>query len=187
MSIRYKSCESDASNLIHVCDPCNETELGRIRGIALVEEGTEISVPFTSQEFESLIESGALIIIPKTTGSLSHTPVYGPGYGDADQKKIADESTLAIKDPAYKQNTKFWEAAEKKSWNMLYRTETQLHYVKSSVSITANAPVEDDISSEVVWNVEAKWKSKNKPQNSDLEPVKAFFECHEVTDEPEEE
>lgn len=180
--IRYKKCQTDAADLVHSCDPCNETELGRVRGIALVEKGTEISVPFNKQEFESLIENGRIIVIPNTTGSEDSSPVYGPGYGDSDQRKIADEHTLSIKDPAYKQNRKFWEAAEKKEWNLLYRSETQLNHVSASVSLTAKAPIEDDIASEVVWNVEAKWKSKNKPVNSDLEPVAEFFNCHEVTD-----
>ena len=181
--IHYKKCTSDGALLVHTCDPCGDTELGRVRGVALVVAGTHLSIPFNKQEWESLIEAGLLIVIPETTGSSDGgSPVYGPGYGDQDQRKIADEYTLPFKDPAYKQNTKFWEAAEKKKWNLLYRTETQLHYVKDKVSITAKAPVEEDLASEVVWNVEAKWKGKNKPVNSDLEPVAEFFNCHEVID-----
>lgn len=179
--IRYKKCTTDSAALIHKCDPCDETELGRVRGVALVQPGTAISVPYNKQEWESLIESGAIIIIPRTTGSTDGgAAVYGPGYGDEDQRKIADEHTLSFKDPAYKQNTAFWQAAEKKTWNLLYRTETQLVYVKDKVRLTAKAPVEEDLTSEVVWNVEAKWKGKNKPVNSDLEPVAEFFECFEV-------
>lgn len=181
--IRYKSCAGTTGALIHTCDPCDTPELGRVRSFVLIKPGTEISIPFVAEEWKNGIESGQIIIIPKTVGSFDGgTPKVGDGYGDEQERKLGDDYVLSVKDPSYAENKDFWEAAEKEVWNIAFRTETKLHYVKADCKVTAKAPVEEGLDSRIVWNVEVKWFSANKPEMGDVEPIKEYFACHEVVE-----
>lgn len=182
--IRYKQCSGNSQALVHTCDPCDSAELGRVRSLVLINPGTTITIPFDLNQWKQGIEAGTIIIIPKTIGSFDGgSPVYGNGYGDETERKLADEYVLSVKDPAYKQNVDFWSAAEKETWNIAYRSESLLNYVKANVKLTAKAPIEEDLASEVVWNVELKWKHKDKPKVSDVAPIEQLFKCFDVVDE----
>jgi len=179
----YKTCATDEDALVHVCDACETPELGRVRSFCLVKKGTVIAIPFALEAWTAAVESGNIIIIPNSSGTFDGgTPKVGNGYGDEKERKLGDDYVLAVKDPAYAANVDFWQAAELETWNICFRTETLLHYVNSDVKVTAKAPVEDDVESEIVWNVEAKWFSKNKPKASPSTPLVTLFKCFEVTE-----
>lgn len=162
MSIVYKSC-TPAVDADHFCNPCDAGEKGRVRSIVLIKKGTTIASPFTSEAWTALIEAGTVIIIPETSGTFDGgTPKMITGFGDVKEKKIGDDYVLTIKDPNYKENINFWEYAEKETWNIGFRTETQLMIANADVSITAKAPVEDDLETTITWQIEAKWFSSSK-------------------------
>jgi hypothetical protein len=182
--IVYKQCSTDESALVHTCDPCLVTELGNVRSFCLIKKGTVIAVPFTLEAWTAAVESGDIIIIPDSRGTFDGgTPKMGAGYGNEKERKLGSDYTLAVKDPAYVENVEFWQTAEKAGpWNIGFRSETQLHYVNSDVTITAKAPIAEDIESEVIWEVEAKWFSKDKPKVSAFAPLVSLFKCFEVTE-----
>ena len=181
--INYKSCAQTVGALTHVCDPCDTPEMGRVRSLVLIKKGTTIELPLSKEGWQTAIEAGNIVIIPKTIGSFDGgTPVMGDGYGEETERKLADDYVLSVRDPNYADNEEFWQEAEKEEWNIGYCTETLFHYVNATVRLTAKAPVEEGLDTRVVWNVELKWRSKTKPQATQIEPVAEFFKCFEVTD-----
>lgn len=181
--IKYKSCAQTVGALTHVCDPCDTPEMGRVRSLVLIKNGTTIELPLEKTDWQTAIEAGNIVIIPKTIGSFDGgTPVMGDGYGDETERKLADDYVLSVRDPNYADNEDFWQEAEKEEWNIGYCTEKLFHYVNAPVRLTAKAPVEEGLDTRVVWNVELKWRSKTKPQATPIEPVAEFFKCFELTD-----
>jgi len=179
--ITYKECVV-GGEMVHTCDPCLLPELGKVRSFCLIKKGTAVTAPFDLTEWTAAVESGDIIIIPESTGTFDGgTPKMGAGYGNKNERKLGDDYVLAVSDPTYLDNTEFWEAAEKETWNIAYRTEKVLHIVDADVTIAASAPVEADVDSEVVWNINATWFSKEKPKASLFEPIKSLFKCFEVT------
>lgn len=182
MPITYKNCDIDSNALVHVCDPCLEAELGGIRSFALIKKGTVIDIPFVLASWTAAVEAGNIIIIPESNGTFDGgTPKMGSGYGNSKERKLGDDYILAVKDPNYAANIEFWEAAEKETWNAAFRTGSQLQYIYADVKVTAKAPVEADVDSEVVWNIEAKWFSTAKPTASPYAPLDTLFKCFELT------
>lgn len=181
--INYKTCATDDAALVHTCDPCEEPEYGNVRSVALIKDGTVLATPPTLIEWTAAVESGDIIVIPESRGTFDGgTPKMGPGYGDIKERKLGDDYVLAIKDPAYAANSAFWAAAEGQKWNLAWRTSSQLSYVDAKVSITAKAPVAEDIESEVIWEVEAKWFSGNKPKISSASTLMTLFKCFAITE-----
>lgn len=180
--IVYKQCATDETALTHSCSPCLDAEFGRVRSVCLIEEGTVIAIPFDLAAWTASVEAGDIIIVADTSGTYDGgTPKMGAGYGNSKERKLGADYVLAAKDQGYVENVDFWEAAEKKTWNIAFRTATQLHYVNAAVTITAKAPVADDIESEVVWDIEAKWFSGNKPKVGAIAPILSLFKCFEIT------
>ena len=179
--IHYKTCAQTIGALTHVCDPCDTPELGRVRVLILIKKGTQIAIPLVKTDWQNAIEAGNIIIIPRTIGSFDGgTPVYGDGYGNETERKLADDYVLSVRDPNYADNTEFWEEAEKEVWNVAFVTETKLQYVNSDVRLTAKAPVEEGLDSRVVWNVEMKWRSKTKPKVVAFDTIADFLKCFDI-------
>lgn len=134
--------------------------------------------------FESLIEAGQIHLISETTGTFDGGSAQtGDGYGDEETRLLGYLYTLSFKDPSYSGNKDFYERAENEHWKMIWRTETLLHFSDKVANIQAIAPVEQDLTSAVTWNVTATWKSKNKPEIAPLEPIAKHFEgCWEKTE-----
>lgn len=195
MSLQRITCGSTSGeSLIHACDPCGR-ELGRVRGVALVDGSVDLTelinaLKTGSKEnqaqtlFESLIEAGQIHLISETTGTFDGGSAQtGDGYGDEETRLLGYLYTLSFKDPSYSGNKDFYERAENEHWKMIWRTETLLHFSDKVANIQAIAPVEQDLTSAVAWNVTATWKSKNKPEIAPLEPIAKYFEgCWEKTE-----
>lgn len=188
MSLQRITCGvASGESLIHTCDPCGR-ELGRIRGVALVDGSTDLTelidaLKNSSQEqnaetlFESLVEAGKIHIISETTGTYDGGAAQtGDGYGDEETRLLGYLHTLTFKDPSYSGNKDFYEHAENEHWLLIWRTETLLHFSDKPATIQAIAPVEQDLTSAVVWNVTATWKSKNKAEIAPLAPLARYFE-----------
>lgn len=186
MSLQRLTCgESSGEILTHSCDPCGR-ELGRVRGVVLFDGSYDIKTLIekikTAPEeaatlFESAVESGSAHLISETTGTFDGgSPQTGDGYGDAESRLLGYLYTLSFKDPSYGTNKEFWEKAENEHWVLAWRTETFLHFADKPANIQAIAPVEQDLTSAVVWNVTGTWKSKVKPEIVPLEPLAKYFE-----------
>ena len=71
MPIVYKSCGTGDGKLEHFCDPCAESELGRVRGAAFIkksymafdEDGNIDKAKIETEEFWTTgIENGDIIV-----------------------------------------------------------------------------------------------------------------------------
>lgn len=161
----YKDCEEEIQGLQYVCDPCNNTEGGNIRSLCLIKKGTVLPIPLTLEAIEILIEQEKLFVMPETRGTFDGgTPKMSTGYGDNKERLIGHDYVLQAKDLNFADNYEFWQAVESvDAWNIAYRTENYLAVVYSDVTITTKAPAEEGLDTEIVWNIEAKWYSKEKP------------------------
>lgn len=187
MSLQRITCEGASQEaLVHTCDPC-ERELGRIRGVCLVDGSFDFaplidalkgSQASAAQElFEQAIEDGNIHLISETTGTYDGgSPQTGDGYGDEETRLLGYLHTLNFKDPSYAGNREFYANVEKEHWKLIWRTETLLHFVDSPAAVQAIAPVEQDLTSAVVWDVTATWKTKNKPEIAPLAHIAKYFE-----------
>ncbi|MBQ9602449.1 MAG: hypothetical protein IJR42_01390 [Paludibacteraceae bacterium] len=193
MSLQRITCDgASGTPLVHTCDPC-ERELGRVRGACLVDGSFDFTAliaalkgsdPSAAQNlFEQAIEDGDIHLISETTGTYDGgSPQTGDGYGDEETRLLGYLHTLNFKDPSYAGNKDFYEQAEKEHWKLIWRTETLLHFVNKPAGIQAIAPVETDLTSAVVWDVTATWKSKEKPEIAPLAHLAKYFEgCWETT------
>lgn len=180
--IQHKDCDSISLSLIHVCEACDDVEMGRIRNIFLIKPGTKVSIPLDLEEWTSAIEAGNIIAVPGVRGSSDGgSPITGDGYGDATERLLGYDYTLNISDPAYKDNSDFWQSAERRKWNMAYCTDTLLHYTDRDVTIKTTEAIEEGADSEVVWNVEAKFRTKDKPVKTPKSPIASLLGCFEIT------
>lgn len=190
MSLQRITCEGASGEaLVHVCDPCGR-ELGRIRGVVLFDGSYDIStliaklkstVPADATEaatlFETAVTKGDAHLISETTGTFDGGAAQtGDGYGDEETRLLGYLYTLNFKDPTYAGNKEFWERAEAEHWIVCWRTETLLHFADKPAGIQAIAPVEQDLTSAVAWDVTATWKSKAKPEITPLAPLAKYFE-----------
>lgn len=177
----YPKCEQDVSALVHTCDPCNNVERGRVRSIVMVDPLGNYTMEdlkeLTLEKWKEAIDKGQIILLPRVIGSFDGgSPIEGDGYGDETSRLIGYNYTLDAKDPSYASNTDFWQAAEKKTWWLAYRTETLIHFVDGAVKVQAKAPVEEGLDTDVVWNLHYMWASDSKPTAKSFEPIAELFE-----------
>lgn len=163
-SITYPT-DCDDADPIHECSDCEDVELGRIRGVAFIKVGYTINTPTAAADWITGIESGDIIIIPMTRGTFDGgAPKEGAGYGDQATKYIGTDYSLTFFDPAYNSNRDFYNTIKRyQNYRLAYKTETIVHITDKSCQVLPKAPVQDDITSEVVWEVLVKWSSQNEP------------------------
>lgn len=182
--IKIKDCDSTGAKLIHQCNSCQDTEMGRIRTLFLIKPGTQITIPLELEEITSAIEAGNIIVIPNVKGSSDGgSAITADGYGDKTERLLGYDYTLTVSDPAYKENSDFYQSAEKETWNAAYCTETLLHYTDQEVSLKATEAIEEGTDSEVVWGLELKFRTKDKPIKTPKAPIVSLLRCFEVTED----
>ncbi len=182
MPIVYKQCNESEDAKGYFCNPCNNnTESGRIRNIFFVKTGANITPTSTLEEWTTAVENGDVVIIPNTTGSYDGgAPKMGAGFGNQKERLLGYDFTSNVKVGNYKENYDFWEWAEKQEWRFGFLSETVVHLTNKTVTVNAKAPIEEDLESEVVWNVEVKWFDRKRPVIFDVEPINDLFKCFEL-------
>ena len=176
MGLIYKTCADGDFDEAYTCDPCLTAENGNVRSLVLIRKGTVIAFPLVKFDWELQVGLGNIFIMPETRGSFDGgTPKYITGYGSIKEKKVGDDYVLAVRDPNYVDNVAFYQEAEKHLWNIAYLSETQLNYVAQDVTIAAKAPIEEDLETDVAWDLELKWFSKLKPVTAAYSTIASLF------------
>jgi hypothetical protein len=185
------------------CDPClGGVEHGRVRGAGYINKAyistvqdaiddlvaAQKAIPLVPANvtaakaiLDTAIADGitgkVIYIIPETTGTFDGgSPVEGPGYGDRTSRFIGFNFGLAYKDPSFAANTDFYNTISRSTgWMFFWRTETLTRISNNPVTIIHKSPVQEDLNSEVVWEIEIKWtgKTQPKPYNDMVE----YFVC----------
>lgn len=179
MAITYPTdCDYDVP--AHECSDCEEVEGAGVRGIAFIRDGYTIANPLLAADWITGIESGDIIIIPKTRGSFDGgTPVTKPGFGNQKTRYVTTDYSLTFFDPVYKTNRNFYNAIKRQqNYKVAYLTETLIHLTDKVCLVLPKGPVNEDISEEVVWEVQVMWTSKNEPRQY-IAPS-GIFVCFDV-------
>lgn len=177
MSVYYPS-GCDDTIPAHICDPCLLPEHGRISSVAFIKNTFAFVDPTDPTEWQAGFASGDIILIPQTRGTFDGgAEVEGPGYGRQATKLTGYNFQAQYQDPNYKGNCDFYNAIKRtRNMKFAYVTETQVHITDNEVQVIPKNPVEDDISSEVVWDVIVKWAGPDLPCPYDV-PAGIFDEC----------
>jgi hypothetical protein len=156
-------CSTDVAN--HICNPCEDREHGRIRSIALIKDTFTFVDPTNPVEWEAGILTKDIRIIAETNGSFDGgSPKEGAGYGNSSSTLLGYDFNLKYKDPNYKDNCAFYNSVKNsRVWKIAYRTENLTHMSTNPAIIIPRNTVADDLTSEVVWDVEVKWSDKDLP------------------------
>ncbi len=180
MSYASNFCDSELG--VHQIDPClTDREFGRTRSGGFVKKGylaTLLANPTSQSVWQTGLDSGDIIILPDTAGTFDPgEPKALKGYGDIKEKYGPREMTLTLIDPDYKTNYPFYNGIKNQT-NLVpfYRTSSLVHIFDSPGSIDAKDAVEDDLESEVVWEVTCKVTSANLPTKHSIETIKPMFD-----------
>lgn len=168
----------------YVCNDCPdaEREFGRVRSAALIHEdylATLLAAPTLAATWQAGIDDGSIVIIPMTAGSFDPgDPAQLKGYGPHKNSNGPREQTLNWFDPNYGDNYSFYNTLTNvKNRVVAYLTSSKIHIADKPATFNPKNAVEDDIESEVVWNVAAKWTSVNLPTVHDASALTAIFAC----------
>jgi hypothetical protein len=152
-----------------VCDPClSDIEHGRVRSVGYVHKNyypVLMADPSNPVLWQQGIVARSIMIIPETQGTFDGgSPVEGAGYGDQATKLIGFTFSLGFKDPNFKTNTPHYNTVMRSSsWHVCWRTENLTRVSSKPATFIPKSPVGEDLNSEVVWDVEAKWSEPDQP------------------------
>lgn len=163
----YDPCDTSIED--PVCDPCNDDiELGRVRGVCYIHESyyaTLAADPENATLWATGAAQGLIKVIPKTSGTFDGgAPVEVAGYGDSESKIIGFKFQLSYKDPSLKRNTPFYNTIKNSgNYHVAFRTESLTRISEKPCTVIPKSPVEEDMTSQAVWNVDVKFNQKDQP------------------------
>lgn len=167
-SIYYPAgCDTEVGD--HFCDECPVIENGRVRSVFFTKDTYDWDDITDDAEWLEAIANRDVIVIPAVNGSFDGgAEVEGPGYGNQATRLIGFDFTLNYKDPNYADNAPFYNAIKRsKNYRVVYRTATKIHESTNTVSVIPKAPITEDITSDVVWDVTVKWQDTDIPAPND--------------------
>lgn len=199
MSVPVNPCVDEIID--PVCDPClDNVEHGRIRGIAYIHKSYKPTLEEKMEALKTALASGnandittakselntawtdgisakSIFVIPETIGTFDGgQPVEGSGYGDSESRLVGYSFVLSYKDPSLEGNEPFYNTISRSNgWYVISRTESLTRISNNPVTIIPKSAVTDDTNSEVVWDVEVKWKGKTQPKF--YKDMVEFFVC----------
>lgn len=162
----------------HICDPCVVAEHGRVSSIAFIKNTFEFIDPSDPTEWQTGFAAGDIILIPQTRGTFDGgSEVEGPGWGRKASSLTGYNFQLQYQDPNYKGNCNFYNILKRsKNMKVAFVTETQVHISVEEVQVIPKNPIQDEVTSEVVWDVLVKWSGPDLPCPFDVPPT-IFDEC----------
>lgn len=171
MSIYYiADCDEQLPD--HICDPCEDFEGGGVRSFALIKNSFSFVDPSDPTEWSAGIDSGDIIVIPQTKGSYDGgSETEGTGYGDQQSRVTGMNHQIQLQDPNYASNADFYNTVRgSRAWKGAYRTETKVHLINRTLSLIPKNPVQEDLTTDVVWDITIKWSDKASPVPYDVPP-----------------
>lgn len=147
----------------YACEPCPVKEKGRVRHVALVHKTFTFADPTNVNEWIAGINSGLIIIIPRTRGEVGEpSEVLEEGYGEVEEVLIGYDFTSSFNVDVYVENYDFFNTLkDSKEWEYWYMTETLIHETDTAATFIPKNAVEPSTKSSVRWKVDVKWTSKN--------------------------
>jgi len=170
---------------VHVCHDCpdgNVREFARARSGAFIRKdylATIMVDPTLLSAWTAGIASGAIIIIPESSGSYDPgDPKELKGYGDRTKSYGPRTMKLVLNDPDYAENYAFYnEIGNRTDFVPVFRTSSLIHIFDAPAAIKAKDPVADDLEEEVVWTLECEVISINLPSIHKSATIDSIFTC----------
>jgi len=167
----------------HSCDPCEGREFGRVRSAGFIASDFTFVDPTNPTEWQTGIASGEIIIAPFTNGEIAEPSVKtGPGYGDMVEEVLSQDQSGFFNDPNFVSNNKngFYQAmVGRRNMLFFFRTSSQTYITDVPVTVMPGYKVDNDLTSNIVWNVKVKWQSLNQPTAFNT-PDGIFDQCFEL-------
>lgn len=186
MALIQITCEGqETTPILHACNPCNETEGGRVRGMMYIRSGFDLGPLKAALKagtgaaaiFEAAVAAGNIHLIPETTGTYNGgEPEYGSGYGDESQRFVGRNHELTIKDPSYEGNADFYTRLEQEHWIPAWKGDKLLHFGDKPASVVTTDPIEEGLETDVTWSSVINWKSKNRAEIYPAEQLAMYFD-----------
>jgi len=172
----YGCGESGANNY---CDDCATPEFGRVRSVAYLRYSFEFTDPTNPTEWIDGIASGDIIIIAAVRGTYDGgAAVTADGFGYKTKEFIGLNNKLTYADPVYKHNRDFYNSLlASGEWKIAFVTGSQVHIAEVPCMVIALNPIDEDLSSSVVWQVEVEWGDIVLPLIHDM--PEGIFQCGE--------
>lgn len=177
MSIYYPTdCVDEVVE--HFCSDCETPENGWIRSTFFKRKDYTFADIEDAAEWRAAIANGDVIVIPSTHGTADGgTPTYGPGFGSKIQTYVSSTYKVNYFDPNYKKNRDFYQSLKNSSlYQFGYVTSSLVHLSDATCVVAPKNPVEDSLTSQVLWQVEVSWISANEVTITD-KPDGIFEVC----------
>lgn len=180
MSLSNTYWLEETPDLLHNHSCSYDIELGRVRAVAFIRRKylqQVLADPASIAVWQLGIDSGDIAIVPLATGTFEPgEPAKLKGYGRRLSTRGKREMTLSFSDPFYKNNYAFYNLIHQHTDLVpAYKTGTLLHIGDSPADIIAGDPVEEDVDSEVVWQVTCKMRSHNLPVKVEAGSLESLF------------
>jgi hypothetical protein len=167
----------------HTCDPCETREFGRVRSAGFIKSDFTFTDQTNPTEWQAGIASGDIIIAPFTNGEIAEPSVKtGPGYGDMVEEVLSQDQSGFFNDPNFVSNNQngFYAAmVGRRNMLFFFRTSSQTYITDVPVTVMPGYKIDNDLTSNVVWNVKVKWQSLNQPTAFNT-PDNIFDQCMEL-------
>ncbi len=161
MSYYPSSC---VTLVAHDPNPCEEREFGRIRSAGFIQVDYNFDATDASAWLAGL-SGGQIIIIPETNGEAPKgSPIIGPRYGLHVGAVLGYDFEATYEDPNYNSNCIFYnQLIGNLNYSFFYRTSSSVYFSNVPVTIIPNRTVKNDLSDDVVWEVQVRWIANQFP------------------------
>lgn len=153
-------------------------ESGRVVALALIHKDIFDAIyadPSNASLWVDANYAADLHIFQEVRGSYSGgEPVEVGGLGSQDTRVVNATHTLTCRVESVRDNEDFWnQLAKSHNYRPAFVVGGDydlLMIANKDCSIYANVPVEEGLDTEVLWNVNIKWKDFNNPKTSAVPP-----------------
>lgn len=154
MNVVYSKIEDF---LTHNCQPCLESEHGRIRGLAFINTDYSFSDIENSIDWEIGINAKRIYIIPDITGTCENEAVYSKRVGDLPQRLLYRNYTIAAESLNFLENCGFYNSLSAGlNYRVAYITESVLQISDNAITIISSDPI-GDLLEDRVWKLNLSW------------------------------
>jgi len=146
-------------------ESCLPHEKGVVRGLAFIKTSYTFADPPDAVEWAAAVTSNDVVVIKASSGSYDGgTPKYDKGFGNVPEIYVNSEHKISAKDPNFLNNESFYDELIKHSdYTCAFVTETLVHMAEKPCVVYAKKMVADDYDSDVVGELEIKFKQRDIP------------------------
>lgn len=161
MNVVYSKIEDF---ITHNCQPCLESEHGRIRSLAFISTDYVFSDIESGIDWEIGINAAHIYIIPEVTGTCEKEVIYSKRVGDLPRKVLYRNYTISAESINFLENCGFYNSLSLGlNYRVAYITESIIQLSDKAVTIMAGDPIGDLLDART-WKLTITWWQKLVPE-----------------------